>query len=70
MIKINIDKCEYNEDEQNLIIKIESEKDRIDDLSNQDIYNIVTTSTYLYILSNIHQEKICISLTLLIYKVC
>ncbi|BCL65838.1 hypothetical protein IOLA_206 [uncultured bacterium] len=57
MIKINIDKCEYNEDEQNLIIKIESEKDRIDDLSNQDIYNIVTTSTYLYILSNIHQEK-------------
>lgn len=57
MIKINIDKCEYNEEDKNLIIKIESQQNSHSDLSPQDVYNLVVTSSYLYILSNVHHEK-------------
>lgn len=57
MIKINIDKCEYTEDENTLTIKIESNKEENINLCKQDIYNLVVTSAYLYVLSNTHQEK-------------
>lgn len=57
MIKINIDKCEYTADENNLTIRIESNKEENVVLCKQDIYNLVVTATYLYVLSNTHQEK-------------
>lgn len=57
MIKINIDKCSYSDNDNNLIIKIESNMEESQILEKNDIYNLIVTSIYLYILSNVHKDK-------------